>query len=118
MPVYVCISFVTYEHPLYSYIFLHRGRFVYCPFLLVRFKFGPDADFSPYYAPGIIALDACTAHTGFVNCIVIEDEELPQKQTRTQALSWSSELTDDEKIDIVAERILKKYKPAFEELAK
>ena len=37
MPVYVCISFVTFEHPLYSYIFLHRGRFVYCPFLLVRF---------------------------------------------------------------------------------
>ncbi len=28
------------------------------------------------------------------------------------------ELTDDEKIDIVAARILKKYKPAFEELAK
>ena len=35
--IYVCISFVTFEHPLYSYIFLHRGRFVYCPFLLVRF---------------------------------------------------------------------------------
>ena len=28
------------------------------------------------------------------------------------------EFTDDEKIDIVAARILKKYKPAFEELAK
>lgn len=28
------------------------------------------------------------------------------------------ELTDDEKIDIVAARILKKFKPAFEELAK
>lgn len=27
-------------------------------------------------------------------------------------------MTDDEKIDIVAARILKKYKPAFEELAK
>lgn len=27
-------------------------------------------------------------------------------------------LTDDEKIDIVAARILKRYKPAFEELAK
>ena len=36
MPVYVCISFVTYEHPLYRFIVLHRGRFVYCPFLLVR----------------------------------------------------------------------------------
>ena len=28
------------------------------------------------------------------------------------------DLTDDEKIDIVAARILKKYKPAFEELAR
>ena len=27
-------------------------------------------------------------------------------------------LTDDEKIDVVAARILKRYKPAFEELAK
>jgi len=28
------------------------------------------------------------------------------------------DMTDDEKIDIVAARILKKYRPAFEELAK
>ena len=28
------------------------------------------------------------------------------------------DITDDEKIDVVAARILKKYKPAFEELAK
>jgi len=28
------------------------------------------------------------------------------------------DMTDDEKIDVVAMRILKKYKPAFEELAK
>ena len=28
------------------------------------------------------------------------------------------ELTDDEKIDIVAARMLKRFKPAFEELAK
>ena len=28
------------------------------------------------------------------------------------------DMTDDEKIDIVAARILKKYKPAFQELAK
>jgi len=28
------------------------------------------------------------------------------------------ELTDDEKIDMVAARILKRFKPAFEELAK
>ena len=28
------------------------------------------------------------------------------------------DMTDDEKIDVVAARVLKKYKPAFEELAK
>ena len=36
-------------------------------------EFGIDADFSPYYAPGIIALDACTAFSGKVNVLVIED---------------------------------------------
>lgn len=36
-------------------------------------EFGEDADFSPYYAPGIIALDACTAVSGRVNVVVIED---------------------------------------------
>lgn len=36
-------------------------------------EFGPDADFSPYTAPGIIAIDACTAYSGMVNCLVIED---------------------------------------------
>ena len=39
-------------------------------------EFGEDADFSPYMAPGIIALDACTAYSGIVNCIIIEDEEI------------------------------------------
>lgn len=39
-------------------------------------EFDKDADFSPYYAPGIIALDACTAHSGRVNVIVLEDEPL------------------------------------------
>lgn len=39
-------------------------------------EFGEGADSSPYYAEGIIAIDACTAASGRVNCIVIEDEEL------------------------------------------
>ncbi len=37
-------------------------------------EFGPDADFSPYYAPGVIALDACTAFSGRVNVLVLDDE--------------------------------------------
>lgn len=37
-------------------------------------EFGADADFTPYYGGGVIAIDACTAHTGFVNCIVIDEE--------------------------------------------
>ncbi len=36
-------------------------------------EFGEDADFSPYDAEGIIALDTCTAVSRKVNCIVIED---------------------------------------------
>lgn len=39
-------------------------------------EFGEDAIFTPFTHPGIIALDACTAHTGMVNCIVIDDELL------------------------------------------
>ncbi len=36
-------------------------------------EFGEDADFSPFIDDGIIALDACTAYSGFVNCVVIDD---------------------------------------------
>ena len=36
-------------------------------------EFGEGADFTPYYAEGIIAIDACTAYTKMVNCLVIED---------------------------------------------
>lgn len=36
-------------------------------------EFEGDAHFEPYYDEGIIALDACTVHSGKVNCIVIED---------------------------------------------
>lgn len=39
-------------------------------------EFGDGADFSPYKADGIIALDACTVRSGMVNCIVIEDNPL------------------------------------------
>ena len=36
-------------------------------------EFGADADFSPYFGPGIIAMDACTAYSGKINVIVLED---------------------------------------------
>lgn len=36
-------------------------------------EFGPKADFSPFYAEGIIGIDACTSFSGKVNCIVIDD---------------------------------------------
>ena len=48
----------SYGHAKYE----HRGS-----------DYGADADFSPYYAPGIIALDACTALSRIVNVVVIED---------------------------------------------
>ena len=39
-------------------------------------ELGEDADFSPYYGKGIVALDACTAVSGRVNVVVLEDEPL------------------------------------------
>lgn len=36
-------------------------------------EFSVDADFSPYSAKGIIAIDACTAHSHKMNCLVIND---------------------------------------------
>lgn len=36
-------------------------------------EFSEDGDFSPYYAQGIIAIDACTAFSHRMNCIVVED---------------------------------------------
>lgn len=36
-------------------------------------EFGDNADFSPFVADGIIALDACTTYSKKVNCIVLED---------------------------------------------
>ena len=37
-------------------------------------EFDDRPNFDPYYDKGIIALDACTAFSGKVNCIVIDDE--------------------------------------------
>ena len=42
-------------------------------------EFGVDANFLPYYANGIIALDACTACSRKINCIVLDDEQLKNK---------------------------------------
>lgn len=36
-------------------------------------ELGESSNFNPYYAKGIIAIDACTAFSGLMNCIVIED---------------------------------------------
>ena len=35
---------------------------------------GPGANFGPFYAEGIIAIDACTALTRKVNVVALEDE--------------------------------------------
>lgn len=39
-------------------------------------EFGEDADFSPFYMDGCIAIDACTAYSHKVNVLVLEDEFL------------------------------------------
>lgn len=48
----------SYGHATYE----HKGS-----------EFGPDADFSPYYGPGVIALDACTAFSRKINILTLED---------------------------------------------
>ncbi len=45
----------------------------HCEYNRVGSEFGPTANFEPYYGNGVIAIDACTALSGKVNCIVIED---------------------------------------------
>ena len=39
-----------------------------------REEFGDDAKFDPYFGDGFIGIDACTAYSGVVNVIVLEDE--------------------------------------------
>lgn len=36
-------------------------------------EFEPDTDFSPYYGPGVIMLDACTAFSRKVNIIILDE---------------------------------------------
>ena len=48
-----------------SYGHFHYGK--------SKAEFGDEADYSPFYVEGIIALDGCTAYSGKVNCIVIDD---------------------------------------------
>ncbi len=40
-------------------------------------EFGDGAVFTPYYGKGVTALDGCTAYSGIVNCLVVEDDPLP-----------------------------------------
>ncbi len=39
-------------------------------------EFGPDAIWTPWFHDGCIAIDRCTAHTGQVNVLVLEDKFL------------------------------------------
>jgi len=41
-------------------------------------EFGETAIWEPYYGDGIIAIDRCTAHTGEINVLVLEDEFLEE----------------------------------------
>ena len=50
-------------HTSYGHARIHR----------VGSEWGEDADFSPFCADGIIALDACAPSSGRINCIVLED---------------------------------------------
>lgn len=41
-------------------------------------EWGKNADFSPYFGDGYIGIDACCAHSGKINVLVIEDEFLDE----------------------------------------
>ena len=41
-------------------------------------EFDEDAVWTPYYNDGVIAIDTCTAHTGKVNVLVLDDEFLEE----------------------------------------
>ena len=43
-------------------------------------EFGDTASFDPFEAEGILAIDACTAYTGKVNVVVLEDELLDETE--------------------------------------
>jgi hypothetical protein len=43
-------------------------------------EFGDSACFDPFEADGILAIDACTAHTGKVNIVVLEDDLLDTEE--------------------------------------
>lgn len=49
--------------------------------------------------------------------VLILENNRPKYKLTNQEVEPDLELTDDEKIDIVARRILKRFKPAFIELA-
>ena len=38
-------------------------------------EWGDDANFDVYYGNGYIALDACVVHSGYLNCIVFEEDD-------------------------------------------
>lgn len=43
-----------------------------------RSEFGPDAKFDPYFGNTFISIDACTAHSGRVNVLILEDSFLEE----------------------------------------
>ena len=48
-------------------------------------EWGEKADFSIYYGDGYIGIDGCTAYTGKVNVLVLEDDFLPQNEEHLNA---------------------------------
>ena len=49
---------------------------------------------------------------------MVSISDASQDFSRVDQIADAHDLSDDEKIDIIAARILKRFKPAFEELAK
>lgn len=63
-------------HSSYGNVRREFGTKIYNGKTLSELEFSDNKYFKPFYDNGIIALDACTAHTGFVNCIVLSEDEI------------------------------------------
>ena len=63
---------------------------------------------------------SCIAHIAdsYGRAVILKDNKLKYLLIDLEQESLIYDLTDEEKLEIASKRIMKQYKPAFEELAK
>ena len=61
----------SFGHRMYEYDGLE-----FCRESVDRKTINEKCNFDPFYMEGIVAMDACTAYSGKMNCIVLDEEEV------------------------------------------